>query len=45
MASYQISIWCDYPGPESDLGSSLEQGELFEQASNVQYMIEEVTRG
>jgi hypothetical protein len=45
MTAYRIYVWCDFDGPESDLAMALEQGELWEKASDVQYQIEEVTRG
>jgi hypothetical protein len=45
MTAWKISIWCDHPGPESDLSTALEQGELWEQATDVQYAIEEINPG
>ena len=39
-AGYKITIWCSFDGPEYDLAMALEQGELWEKASDVQYQID-----
>lgn len=44
-ASYRISVWCEFDGDEPDLAMALEQGELWDKASHVQYQIEQVTEG
>ena len=42
-AGWKITIWCETPDdvPQHDLAMALEQGELWEKATNVQYDIEE----
>ena len=42
--AYKISIWCNGDElTEAQLSMALEQGELWDTARDVQYMIEEVT--
>ena len=38
--SYKITIWCSSELEEYDLAMALEQGELWEKASDVQYQID-----
>jgi hypothetical protein len=39
MAAYEITIWCESDKPEYDLAMALEQGELWDMATDVQYQI------
>lgn len=43
MSAYKITIWCESEAPEYDLAMALEQGELWDTASDVQYQIDQVT--
>lgn len=45
MSAYKITLWCDTELSEPDLGTALEQGELFELVPGTQYQIEEVHGG
>jgi len=45
MSTYKITIWCEFDGDEPDLSMHLEQGELWDAASDVQYQIDRVTAG
>ena len=45
MSAFKITIWCDFDGDEPDLAMALEQGELWDKASSVQYQIDQVTSG
>jgi hypothetical protein len=38
--AYKITIWCSSELNEPDLAAALEQGELWEVASDVQYLID-----
>lgn len=40
MSAYKITIWCDSELAEYDLAMALEQGELWEAATGVQYQID-----
>ena len=40
MNSYKITIWCDSELDEPGLAMALEQGELWDKASNVGYQID-----
>jgi len=40
VSAYKITIWCEADLDEPDLAAALEQGELWEAASNVQYQID-----
>src|SRR5215469_248707 len=45
VSAYKITIWCEFDGDEPDLAMHLEQGELWDAASDVQYQIDQVTAG
>ena len=40
MSAYKITIWCESELSEYDLAAALEQGELWDKASDVQYQID-----
>jgi hypothetical protein len=40
---YKITIWCGSELEEYDVAMALEQGELWEKASDVQYQIDQAT--
>ena len=42
MIAYKIIIWCESDKPAHDLAMALEQGKLYDAATNVQFRIEQV---
>ena len=45
MAAWKITVWCEFDGPEYDLAMALEQGELWDKASDVQYQVDQAHGG